>query len=206
MTNADKFKNLFGIYATELWSMPEKNFLKWLNSEAMNSSEIPNNSDMIYRQTAIDALELKKDKNANGDIGGSYNKIIQNDIDTLMQLLPAQPEKRTETRSRDCINRKAVTDTTICMGISCNECSFNTCEDGQSGCLLKERVDKIPSATPQTGHWVLDDNQGVQPVGSLTYHCSECGRKISSKCHGKLSLLKEYPYCHCGAEMIEHQK
>ena len=41
MTNADKFKNIFGLYATELWSMPEKDFLKWLNSEAMNCSEIP---------------------------------------------------------------------------------------------------------------------------------------------------------------------
>ena len=41
MTNADKFKNIFGLYATELWSMPEKYFLKWLNSEAMNLSEIP---------------------------------------------------------------------------------------------------------------------------------------------------------------------
>lgn len=43
MTNADKFKNIFGLYATELWSMPEKDFLKWLNSEAMNCSEFPDN-------------------------------------------------------------------------------------------------------------------------------------------------------------------
>ena len=43
MTNADKFKNIFGLYATELWSMPEKDFLEWLNSEVMNCSEIPNN-------------------------------------------------------------------------------------------------------------------------------------------------------------------
>jgi len=57
MTNADKFKNIFGLYATELWSMPEKGFLKWLNSEAMNCSEIPNNSDTISRQAAIDALD-----------------------------------------------------------------------------------------------------------------------------------------------------
>ena len=42
MTNADKFKNTFGLYATELWSMPEKDFLKWLNSEVSNSSESPN--------------------------------------------------------------------------------------------------------------------------------------------------------------------
>ena len=58
MTNADKFKHLFGIYATELWAMPEKDFLKWLNSEVVNCSEIPNNSDTISRQAAIDALHM----------------------------------------------------------------------------------------------------------------------------------------------------
>lgn len=42
MTNADIFKNIFGLYATELWSMPEKDFLKWLNSEVSNCSESPN--------------------------------------------------------------------------------------------------------------------------------------------------------------------
>lgn len=54
-----------------------------------------------------------------------------------------------------------------------------------------------------TGHWILNDNQGVQAVGYLIYHCSECGREISSKYHGKISLLKEYPYCHCGCRMVE---
>lgn len=53
----------------------------------------------------------------------------------------------------------------------------------------------------KVGKWVLNDNQGVQAVGYLTYHCSECKREISSKYHGKISLLKEYPYCHCGADM-----
>lgn len=31
--NADLFKQIFGIYATELWSMSESQFLEWLNSE-----------------------------------------------------------------------------------------------------------------------------------------------------------------------------
>jgi hypothetical protein len=52
-------------------------------------------------------------------------------------------------QSGDAISRQAVCDTTICEGISCNECSFNTCEDGQSGCLLKERISKLPPVTPQ---------------------------------------------------------
>lgn len=51
-------------------------------------------SDLIDRQAAINALERKKDKNAKGDIGGFYNKIIQTDIDTLMQLPSAQPRKK----------------------------------------------------------------------------------------------------------------
>ena len=33
MTNANKFKSIFGIYATELWAKSEEEFLEWLNSE-----------------------------------------------------------------------------------------------------------------------------------------------------------------------------
>lgn len=44
--------------------------------------------DLISRQVAIYALEKKKDKKSQGDISGFYNKIIQNDIDTLI-LLPS---------------------------------------------------------------------------------------------------------------------
>ena len=71
-----------------------------------------------------------------------------------------------------------------------------------------KRIKKLPPVNPQIkiGHWILNDNQGVQAVGCLTYHCSECGREITSKYHGKISLLKEYPYCHCGAKMVEPQE
>ena len=34
MKNADLFKDTFGTYATEIWSMPENDFLKWLNEDA----------------------------------------------------------------------------------------------------------------------------------------------------------------------------
>jgi hypothetical protein len=39
MTNAEKFKQLFGIYATELRAMPEEKFLEWLNAEALEKQE-----------------------------------------------------------------------------------------------------------------------------------------------------------------------
>ena len=34
MTNAEQFERLFGFTATELWALPEKQFLEWLNGEA----------------------------------------------------------------------------------------------------------------------------------------------------------------------------
>jgi DNA-directed RNA polymerase subunit RPC12/RpoP len=68
--------------------------------------------------------------------------------------------------------------------------------------VIRDTVEEMKQEQePRKGHWILNDNQGVQAVGCLTYHCSECGREISSKYHGKTSLLKEYPYCHCGAKM-----
>lgn len=44
MNNAEKFRDVFGFYATELWAMPEKDFLKWLNDECEEEKENTNNS------------------------------------------------------------------------------------------------------------------------------------------------------------------
>ena len=89
----------------------------------------------------------------------------------------------------------------------CKKCSYyNTMQgDGYSTCKSSEArkmAVKALKAMSKTGHWVLNDNQGVMPAGYKMYHCSECGREISSKYHGKVSMLKDYPYCHCGAKMI----
>ena len=99
MTNADKFKNIFGLYATELWSMPEKDFLKWLNSEAMNCSEFPNNSDTISRQAAIDAFltELTKRERKNLLHTWSTVEVKYFVVDMLEKSPSAQPE-------RTCVN------------------------------------------------------------------------------------------------------
>lgn len=75
-------------------------------------------------------------------------------------------------------------------------------KDGEE---MREAI-KALEQEPKTGHWIRNEKQGVQAVGYLTYHCSECGREICSKYHGKISLLKEYPYCHCGAKMAESEE
>lgn len=100
------------------------------------------------------------------------------------------------SESEDAVSRKAVLD-------------INESHHGQMPNHINhqiwQEIKDLPPVTPKPkmGHWILNDNQGVQAVGRLTYHCSECGREIISKYHGKISLLKEYPYCHCGAKMQE---
>lgn len=39
MTNAQKFRETFGIYATEMWAMSEQDFLKWLNADTPQTDE-----------------------------------------------------------------------------------------------------------------------------------------------------------------------
>lgn len=40
MNNAEKFKSVFGLYATELWALSEKSFVSWLNSEYEYKDEL----------------------------------------------------------------------------------------------------------------------------------------------------------------------
>lgn len=52
MTNAEKFYKIFGMYATELWAMPEEKFLEWLNYEQKQT-----NADRIRSMTDEELAE-----------------------------------------------------------------------------------------------------------------------------------------------------
>lgn len=39
MTNSERFRNIFGVYATEIWALPEEEFLQWLNSEEQKTGK-----------------------------------------------------------------------------------------------------------------------------------------------------------------------
>lgn len=87
MTNAELFQKVFGgLMATELWAMPEKEYLEWLNAEC----EHP---EWWLRQIpAYEALKALKD---NGWTECTYNgevfamvkpRIERSPDDTLMGL------------------------------------------------------------------------------------------------------------------------
>ena len=84
MTNAEKFVHLFGLYATELWSKSEKDFLIWLNAEYENIHDA-NIGELIERQAAIDAI-----KNHESESYITINNLIDKDVArVLLEELPS---------------------------------------------------------------------------------------------------------------------
>ena len=55
----------------------------------------------------------------------------------------------------------------------------------------------LPSAQPERikGHWI------EITLSNHTYKCSVCGRLLVNITDGKNNVAKNYPYCHCGADM-----
>ena len=47
------------------------------------------------------------------------------------------------------------------------------------------------------GHWILEET-GIKIT---SYYCSECGRCVKDDTGYDVS--KDYPFCHCGADMRE---
>ena len=79
MTNANLFKQTFGIYAEEFWSFDEKQMLDWLNADVSDR----NVKDIISRQAAIDAL-----KNV------LVSEELEYAIPALEKLPSAQPDRK----------------------------------------------------------------------------------------------------------------
>ena len=90
MTNAEKFKNIFGLYATELWAKSEKEFLKWLNAETQETYC----ENLVDRQAAIDALTNFITPYDNGDGTMTIGVLSKSSITDILNDLPsAQPDQ-----------------------------------------------------------------------------------------------------------------
>lgn len=69
--------------------------------------------------------------------------------------------------------------------------------------IISKAVAKIKmlSAQPERikGHWIAITSR------NNTYKCSVCGRLLVNITDGKNKVAKNYPYCHCGADMRGEQ-
>ena len=62
-------------------------------------------------------------------------------------------------------------------------------------------IDELPTVQPERikGHWIEITSR------NHTYKCSVCGRLLVNITDGKNNVAKNYPYCHCGADMRGEQ-
>lgn len=57
---------------------------------------------------------------------------------------------------------------------------------------------------PMTGRWVIAEDSNDRFF--VTYECSCCKRAIIVPYDARNEVYKDYPYCHCGAKMVEPQE
>lgn len=95
-----------------------------------------------------------------------------------------------------CVNREAV-------HRQIND--WRASEDSRTSLLsLHKRIDTLPIITskPKDGHWIKE--KSLHGWDGKSYQCSVCGRSIHID--PEVEDLTDYPYCHCGAIMIDRQE
>lgn len=108
-----------------------------------------------------------------------------------------------EPYDEDCIRRQAVLDTLDNMDKALDE--DRTVENYKE--LLRECYKILTpissSEKPnRSGHWIKE--KSLHGWDGKSYQCSECGRSIHLD--SEIEDLTDYPYCHCGAQMIESEE
>lgn len=70
-------------------------------------------------------------------------------------------------------------------------------EEGYIG-TIKGIVNRMPTIEERRpGTWIELTNT------NHTYVCSVCGRMLVNITDGKNKVVEHYPYCHCGARMVQ---
>ena len=82
MNNSEKFREVFGIYATELWAKPEKDFLEWLNAPAPDPEVEPIEAVEEVREIEI---TIDYDRLEKSIYGAVYQAIKTVELDHLRE-------------------------------------------------------------------------------------------------------------------------
>lgn len=181
MTNAEKFQQIFNLYATELWALPEKDFLKWLNTEIQPEKE---KKDIISRQAAVDEAER-----------WLFDRDDNRTVEKMLRDLPSsEPEKvcitkiiLSEEQVREAVERAK--NKIIQMLPSAQPTTCKYWDNESSFCALHR-----PSAQPERkrGKWIKG---GEQPYFRKHFDivvCSICNKRGEHR----------WNFCpYCGADM-----
>ena len=125
MTNAQKFQETFGIYATEMWAMPEHDFLKWLNDDTSQTEE-----------TCERCVYVRGSQWGQGCIGTPKRWDGEKIVDT------PQTETQIETQNSNLtFEKRTMRDWYNCKKYEtegeCIECKFEPKDEPQTDCAWK---------------------------------------------------------------------
>ena len=102
-------------------------------------------------------------------------------------------KERREQTSDDCISRQEVL-----YGLA-SIAKAKAKSDAQKSLMGRVMffTEQLPPVNPQpkTGHWIIIDDCEL-----FMAKCSECGEIVDSR------MISKYPYCHCGARMVDPQE
>lgn len=144
MNNAEKFQEVFGYYATEMWAKPETEFLEWINSEyRLREQSVEVGKDCISRAYAIEVLShIKEDEQWR-------TECIDNEI-RLIKLLPSVVP---QVPSEDCISREDAVKALMSYFIPQ---TYTGEEVEQASKLARKIMAIVPSVTPKANNdeWV----------------------------------------------------
>lgn len=153
-----------------------------------NNSEIPNSSDTISRQQAIDICRAPHMRNADCS-----------DFEmAIMMLPPAQLGTNLAEVGTDCISRQAAVDALVAETIYTEEelreyYEANSHRNEWVNGIYEavEAIKQLPPAQPKTGKWALQSDDYHE-----YYECDQCGMAVG--------LDDVRNFCpNCGADMRE---
>lgn len=151
--------------------------------------------DAVSRQAVgnmLNAIQMSKD-----DTWMDYYKRA---LTKLKELPSVQPKP---IECEDAISREDAIKAQCEVCDICGNTQYTKCQYFMQGCNEVKCLRDLPSVRPQeqTGHWIRITNGAMKEK----YICSKCGRQIEDDGIEGLLPIK-YPYCHCGAKMVEPQE
>ncbi|WP_173431981.1 hypothetical protein [Sharpea azabuensis] len=148
MKNAEKFKEIFKEFATEVWAFPEKDFLTWLNAEYKEpTTKNDLGVDCIDRKTIEKHIE-------DGLNSGKYGHDAVN-IMTEIHFMPSV------TPQLSAPEVTALAEWTEKLTKECEE-AYN-----------KGYANGMKAQDPRKGHWIEEFND---LEGEVRFTCSSCGK------------------------------
>lgn len=152
--------------------------------------------DLISRAAAIGrAVEIP--------LFGKLVKVVGvSELESLPSAQLETHEERTETHACDLISRQAA----ISLPVKPKEDRYFQTQNLDDAYdygwySLQKCIEKLPPAQPERkrGRWIMKYKGSVV----TSYKCSECGRTVKDDTGYDVS--KDYPFCHCGADMRGEQ-